>query len=301
MEHKPMMGICAHEGATPQELEALKPDLYHNWGSGHILPAGPGRVLLYPLSATQPPIGVYGAKRLLFSNEPNNPDLKAGDGYYRRPRAAGRKAASLYLETHPDLAVFGNFFAGDWESPSYPGSCYDGTRDTIEAGPRYWDVFRDGCASMNMLPQVYGIHYIWREEPMPDFDPHRVIDLLVEFHDWAGTDVWLTELGCNVYRFNIKALKLCLTTLLAWAETAPWLKAIFWSEFPSRYSDSGLWRPSGITDLGKHWLKLHRGEIELPEEPGEEEPDEEEGETVIEANWEDQNWRYEVLVKRQPK
>jgi len=243
---------CADKGVSVAEVDALGVSRWHNWGSFRSIPSGPGRVPLVSLRLDAVPILDTGPGDLvMIGNEPQMPPPD-GDGYTGDPLEAGIKAGILahYID-HELVLIPGNFFCSDMSKMA--GTCYTGDVETNDAGPDYWEAYyrkfitarTDGCA--------WGIHYYTRGAT---FDVNRLIAILGEYHAWCNGDVYLTELGVEPWGFDTQACMGFMEQLVMWAVGKPWMRAICWCQWPTRYADSGLYKNGSLTPLGVYWRDL---------------------------------------------
>jgi len=261
---------CAHNGVTQAEVDALGVARWHNWGSFRSIPGGPGRVPLVSLRLDAVPILDTGPGDLvMFGNEPQMPPPD-GDGFTSGPHKAGYQAGWLGSRVGGQIIV-GNFFCAD--ESKMAGTCYDGAAQTANAGPEYWEAYRGGLFSEAWsmdFQESWGIHYYTRTNT---FDAQRCIGILEEYHEWCQGDVYLTELGVEPWGFDVVACMGFMDQLVMWAVGKPWMRAICWSQWPTRHSDSGLWQNDHLTPLGIYWRDLGErikglGPVVDPPEPG---------------------------------
>ena len=246
---------CADQGVTRAEIDALGATGWHNWGSWKTVPSGPGRVPLVSLKLDKLPIlGTVSSGLVMLGNEPQMPPPD-GDGYTNAARDAGVRArllaSDLVFET---TAILGNFFCADQSKQA--GTCYDGTVQTIDAGPAYWAAYHSGYyPTTSTWPKAvgWGIHYYTRGAT---FDVNRLIAILGEYHAWCNGDVYLTELGVEPWGFDTQACMGFMEQLVMWAVGKPWMRAICWCQWPTRYADSGLYKNGSLTPLGVYWRDL---------------------------------------------
>jgi len=301
---------CAHGGMSKAVVEALGLDGWHNWGWWPAVPQDGERcVPLASLRWNELPSNWPESLMAMIGNEPTNP-TKDGDGYLGRARAAGYHAGGLAqlvgMESgqdadHLPLTIAGNFWAGDLSKQ--PGTCYDGTPETRDAGPEYWNEYFTGWQSNYPDFDAWGIHYYTRSKPA-NFDLARCISILEEYHAWHGGDVYLTELGVEEYRFDVDACCDFLDKLVNWAMTKPWMRAICWCQWPEMGSDARLalpdWRGPNLTPLGRHYRDLGRmiRATEPVEPPEPSEPHLETVELMSDSSWILDGYQYDVRVTR---
>lgn len=261
---------CADNGVSGPERVALGVES-HNWGSWspHDIPL----ISLKP-GAREP---TNWAQMLMIGNEPQNPDLKAGDGYCGRAWEAGVKAAALVIgRAHASDVVAGNFFAGSLNKarcgPS--ASCYTGDANTKSAGPEYWNEFRDGWFwrwNDVINPGWWGIHWYERDKP-PKFDWPRCRDVLAEFVEWAHpVPVAITEFGIEEWGWEYTKGRDFMDKAVDWCANNG-VDIFTWCQWPSRWATAGLWRSNKLTPLGVHYRDLVQRYRNAPPEPEEPEP-----------------------------